>query len=312
MSYGKPADVDGECNAHLYIADDYGDNSATMRCQRPVGHEGPHKEIYGAGDQKVEVTWSTDERVVTEEEVCFGLSVSWVKELWDEGVQKGNLIDVFKDNGLSFADSIEILKYASEHSWGDEIIKKGQRQLMKKLEVGVTLAKTGRKQVCAIYNDRPEVCRTYPHSWNTNRPNTCGFYFDDSGVRKGCCDPMCEGACCSVPRTAGEPLGAHISEKEGGLPCKYLVNTDDHYLDFIGGAINLQSRQVWVMWLVDNNPISGRLIDIDDTIEAIEATRNSVKCSFSNVYTVQDKKGVKHILNEGADQCWLIPCPKEL
>lgn len=31
--YGEPEDVDGECNARLYIGDNYGDNHATMRCQ---------------------------------------------------------------------------------------------------------------------------------------------------------------------------------------------------------------------------------------------------------------------------------------
>lgn len=59
---GKPEDVPGECNAHLYIADDYADNEATMRCQLPKGHNGLHQEIFHRGGTEVTVTWSIDER----------------------------------------------------------------------------------------------------------------------------------------------------------------------------------------------------------------------------------------------------------
>ena len=58
--FGKPKDVDGECNAHCYIADDYGDNSATMRCALPVGHEGLHREVFRNGG--CVLTWKNDER----------------------------------------------------------------------------------------------------------------------------------------------------------------------------------------------------------------------------------------------------------
>ncbi len=59
--FGKPEDVEGECNAHLYIADDHGDNEATMRCSLPKGHEGLHKEEYKSNG-KVIITWEKDER----------------------------------------------------------------------------------------------------------------------------------------------------------------------------------------------------------------------------------------------------------
>ena len=58
--FGPPKDVIGECNAHLYIGDDYGDNGATMRCQLPQGHKGAHKEIFE--DRDVQVIWTVDER----------------------------------------------------------------------------------------------------------------------------------------------------------------------------------------------------------------------------------------------------------
>lgn len=53
-------DVEGECNAHLYIGDDYGDNSATMRCCLPSGHRGSHTEVFRGGGATV--TWILDER----------------------------------------------------------------------------------------------------------------------------------------------------------------------------------------------------------------------------------------------------------
>jgi hypothetical protein len=60
LSYGEPEDKDGECNARLYIGDNFGDNHATMRCQREPLHHGKHREVYqstgegGAGEVVVE------------------------------------------------------------------------------------------------------------------------------------------------------------------------------------------------------------------------------------------------------------------
>lgn len=59
-------DVPGQCNAHLYIGDDFGDNSATIRCQLPFGHEGAHIEKFSRGEgAAVTVTWDKDERCWT-------------------------------------------------------------------------------------------------------------------------------------------------------------------------------------------------------------------------------------------------------
>jgi hypothetical protein len=62
---GPPEAVEGECNATLEIGDDYGDNTATMRCPLPAGHEGLHCEEYGEDDEetgKVKITWEKDGR----------------------------------------------------------------------------------------------------------------------------------------------------------------------------------------------------------------------------------------------------------
>ncbi len=61
MEFGEPEDIDGECNAHLYIADNFGDNHATMRCQLETGHEGPHEEVFGRNGSPVLIRWHVDE-----------------------------------------------------------------------------------------------------------------------------------------------------------------------------------------------------------------------------------------------------------
>lgn len=59
MHEPRPNDP-GKCNAELHIADDYGDNIATMKCHLEPGHEGRHTEIWKGGLAKVE--WEGDDR----------------------------------------------------------------------------------------------------------------------------------------------------------------------------------------------------------------------------------------------------------
>lgn len=66
--YGRPDDVDGECNAHLYLGDDYGDNCSTMRCQLLKGHDGHHSETFRKGTATI--TWEKDERCWHEFATC--------------------------------------------------------------------------------------------------------------------------------------------------------------------------------------------------------------------------------------------------
>lgn len=60
--FGSPEDVPGECNARLFIADDFGDNTATIRCKLPMGHGGGHEERFMRDDNEVFITWPHDER----------------------------------------------------------------------------------------------------------------------------------------------------------------------------------------------------------------------------------------------------------
>jgi len=59
--FGPPEDIEGQCNAHCYIADDYGDTHATIRCQLPKNHEGKHREV--SRDRKLIIEWEDDERI---------------------------------------------------------------------------------------------------------------------------------------------------------------------------------------------------------------------------------------------------------
>lgn len=50
------------CNAELHIADDFGDNWATMHCSLESGHEGRHHEHFERGGTPVDLYWDVDER----------------------------------------------------------------------------------------------------------------------------------------------------------------------------------------------------------------------------------------------------------
>lgn len=60
--YGPPKDISGKCNAHLYLGDDYGDNTCTIRCLLPAEHEGVHREEFERNGKPVIITWWIDER----------------------------------------------------------------------------------------------------------------------------------------------------------------------------------------------------------------------------------------------------------
>lgn len=66
--WGPPEDVEGDCNAHIYIADDYGDNEATCRCNLPKEHMGLHVHSFKRDGEEVQVIWKTDERNYADQE----------------------------------------------------------------------------------------------------------------------------------------------------------------------------------------------------------------------------------------------------
>ena len=63
---GPPKDVKGECNARLFLGDDYGDNECTCRCMLKPGHTGPHEERFERGPSEkkneVKIIWTVDEK----------------------------------------------------------------------------------------------------------------------------------------------------------------------------------------------------------------------------------------------------------
>jgi len=60
--FNHPEDVPNECGACLYLGDDYGDGTCTIRCQLLSGHDGLHKEV--CRDNTVNITWENDEREI--------------------------------------------------------------------------------------------------------------------------------------------------------------------------------------------------------------------------------------------------------
>jgi hypothetical protein len=60
--FGEPSDLETECNARLFIADNYGDGSASIRCQLAPNHDGLHKEEFDRHGHMVTITWVVDER----------------------------------------------------------------------------------------------------------------------------------------------------------------------------------------------------------------------------------------------------------
>lgn len=60
--FGKPKNIDGNCNAVLYLGDDYGDGTCTIRCKLPEKHLENHKEIFLRNEKEVIITWVDDER----------------------------------------------------------------------------------------------------------------------------------------------------------------------------------------------------------------------------------------------------------
>lgn len=79
--FGEPSDVDGECNARLFLGDNYGDGTTTMRCQLPPDHTDLHREQFEREGGMVTITWVTDER-----ERCDHGCGQWRHDHHDENV----------------------------------------------------------------------------------------------------------------------------------------------------------------------------------------------------------------------------------
>lgn len=70
-----------QCNACVFIADDYGDNSATLHCQLAPGHDGIHREEFERKGGLVTVTWAADER-----QKCDHMCGQWRHDHRDESI----------------------------------------------------------------------------------------------------------------------------------------------------------------------------------------------------------------------------------
>lgn len=76
------------CGARLFIGDDFGDNTSTMRCQLDPGHPGPHTEVFIRRDRPVTITWEVDEREdcekhgLSDASYCETCQEEWSKEFY--------------------------------------------------------------------------------------------------------------------------------------------------------------------------------------------------------------------------------------
>jgi hypothetical protein len=59
--FGPPKNVGGKCNARLFLGDDYGDNTCTIKCQLKLKHKLPHKEEFQREGRPITITWYVDE-----------------------------------------------------------------------------------------------------------------------------------------------------------------------------------------------------------------------------------------------------------
>lgn len=65
--YGPPKDKPNECNARMFLGDDWGDNRCTIRCSLARGHEGRHVEAFKSEQHgRVRISWAMDARFTCE------------------------------------------------------------------------------------------------------------------------------------------------------------------------------------------------------------------------------------------------------
>lgn len=60
--WGPLGDKPDVCNARIFLADDFGDGTATFRCGLKPGHTGNHEERFERRGSVVLLTWAVDER----------------------------------------------------------------------------------------------------------------------------------------------------------------------------------------------------------------------------------------------------------
>jgi len=61
--FGPPKDVEGKCNARLFLADDYGDNHCTILCGLGVAHKDMHQEKFTRPScGRVAIQWEKAEK----------------------------------------------------------------------------------------------------------------------------------------------------------------------------------------------------------------------------------------------------------
>lgn len=148
--FGEPSDVDSECNARLFIGDNYGDGTATMRCQLAHGHAGLHQEQFERKGGTVTITWAVDER-----ERCDHGCGQW---------------DHAHDDG----ETVSCPKYADAHEWSDcPFCHPGEAPKTCGACGGTYYYEEGHKRHCPKEPFTCDVCGESglgPHAWPSGCP----------------------------------------------------------------------------------------------------------------------------------------------
>jgi len=106
---------------------------------------------------------------------------------------------------------------------------------------------------CAIYGDRPAMCRSFP-TIDDDIPPGCGYSFEN-GNRVGSCTPNeCEGEnCCAVPRLNGEPESICPSDSDdAGVQCKNLRWSEEEEVGLMSKVASDPSVDKEFLNAVDN------------------------------------------------------------
>ncbi len=87
--------MSNQCSAKLYLGDDYGDNTCTIKCQLPKMHPGKHEEKFDRNGE-VLVSWVKDERRI---KLVAIVDVADIEKTSDEIWNYGQITDILTENG---------------------------------------------------------------------------------------------------------------------------------------------------------------------------------------------------------------------
>ncbi len=93
----KYAKKSGKCNARLYLGDDYGDGTCTMKCGLHEKHIGNHEEIFLRNSDEVFISWKVDERRI---KLVAIIDIKDIEKVSDEIWNYGQITDTIESGAI--------------------------------------------------------------------------------------------------------------------------------------------------------------------------------------------------------------------